>query len=95
MAEPIEVARLSDVPPSTCRQVNAAGRPVAVFKVNGTIYAVHGPCTHRGSPLGEGQFDGSVIPRPWHGAQFDVTTAQVGERRAVHDAACRCRRRPS
>jgi nitrite reductase/ring-hydroxylating ferredoxin subunit len=89
MAEPIEVARLSDVPPSTCRQVNAAGRPVAVFKVN------DGPRTHRGSPLGEGRFDGSVTPRPWHGAQFDVTTAQVVERRAVHDAACRCRRRPS
>jgi len=62
MGELIEAARLSDVPPGTCRQVNAAGRPVAVFNVNGTIYyAIHGTCTHRGGPLGEGQLDGSVV----------------------------------
>jgi len=77
MSELIEVARLSDVPPGTCRQVNAQGRPVAVFNVNGTIYAIHGTCTHRGGPLGEGELDGSVVTCPWHGAQFDVTTGQV------------------
>ncbi len=77
MGELIEVARLSDVPPGTCRQVNAAGRPVAVFNVNSTIYATHGTCTHRGGPLGEGKLDGSVVTCPWHGAEFDVTTGQV------------------
>ena len=77
MGERIEVAKLRDVPPGTCRQVNAAGRPVAVFNVNGTIYAIHGTCTHRGGPLGEGDLDGSVVTCPWHGAQFEVTTGQV------------------
>ena len=77
MGELIEVARLSDVPPGACRQLNAAGRPVAVFNVNGTICAIHGTCTHRGGPLGEGELEGSVVTCPWHGAQFDVTTGQV------------------
>ena len=77
MGQPIEVAALSDLPPGTCRQVDAAGQPVALFNVNGTIYAIHGECTHRGGPLGEGELDGSVVTCPWHGARFDVTTGQV------------------
>lgn len=77
MGELIEVATLSDLPPGSCRQVDAAGRPVALFNVNGSIYAIHGTCTHRGGPLGEGELDGPVVTCPWHGARFDVTTGQV------------------
>ena len=77
MGELIKVATVSDLPPGTCRQVDAGGRPVGLFNVNGTIYAIHGTCTHRGGPLGEGELDGSVVTCPWHGAQFDVTTGQV------------------
>lgn len=77
MDEPIEVATLTDLAPGTCQQVDAGGRPVALFNVNGTIYAIHGTCTHRGGPLGEGELDGPVVTCPWHGAQFDVTTGQV------------------
>ena len=77
MGELIDVSTLTDLVPGTCRQVDAGGRPVALFNVNGTIYAIHGKCTHRGGPLGEGELDGSVVTCPWHGAQFDVTTGQV------------------
>lgn len=77
MGEPITVARLSDMPPGTCRHVDAGGRPVAVFNVDGTIYAIGGECTHRGGRLGEGELDGRVVTCPLHGAQFDVTTGQV------------------
>jgi len=77
MGELIDVLTLSDLAPGTCRQVDARGRPVALFNVNGTIYAIQGTCTHRGGPLGEGELDGSVVTCPWHDAQFDVTTGQV------------------
>ena len=77
MGELIKVATLSDVPPGTCRQVDAGGRAVAVFNVGGTIYAIGGTCTHRGGPLGEGELDDTVVTCPLHGAQFDVTTGQV------------------
>ena len=46
MGELIEVAMLGDIPPGTSRQVSAAGQPVAVFNVDGTIYAIQGECTH-------------------------------------------------
>ncbi len=77
MGELIKVARLSDIPPGTCRHVDAGRRAVAVFNVDGTIYALGGTCTHRGGPLGEGELDGTVVTCPWHGAQFNVTTGQV------------------
>ena len=39
MGQLIKVARLSEMPPGTCRQVDAGGQAVAVFHVAGTIYA--------------------------------------------------------
>ncbi len=77
MGELIKVATLSDISPGTCRHVDAGGRAVAVFNVDGTVYALGGTCTHRGGPLGEGELDGTIVTCPWHGAQFDVTTGQV------------------
>ena len=77
MGEMIKVATLSDVPPGTSRQAHAGGRPVAVFNVAGTIYAIGGTCTHQGGPLGDGELDGTIVTCPWHDAQFDVTTGQV------------------
>ncbi len=77
MGELTKVATLSEIPPGTCRQVDAGGQTVAVFNVAGTLYAIGGTCTHRGGPLGEGELDGTVVTCPWHGAQFNVTTGQV------------------
>lgn len=61
MGERIEVSTLTDLAPRMRQQVDAQGRPVGLFKVNGTIYAIHGTCTHRGGPLGDGELDGSVV----------------------------------
>ena len=77
MGELITVAKLSELPPGTCRHVYAGGRAVAIFNVGGTFHAIGGTCTHRGGPLGEGELDGTVVTCPWHGAQFEVTTGQV------------------
>ncbi len=77
MSELIKVAALGDVPSGTCRHVDVGDEAVAVFNVNGTIYALNGTCTHRGGPLGEGELDGTIVTCPWHGAQFDVTSGHV------------------
>ena len=94
MAELIKVATRSDVPPGTSRQVDADGQAVAVFNVDGTVYAIGGTCTHRGGPLGEGDLDGTIVTCPWHEAQFDVTTGQVvgppaGQRVATYKVVVR------
>ena len=77
MGELLKIGTVSEILPGTCRHVEVAGRDVAVFNVEGTIYAIGGICTHKGGPLGEGELEGAVVTCPWHGAEFDVTTGQV------------------
>ncbi len=77
MAEFIRVANVSDVPPGRGTVVEVDGNEIAVFNVNGEVYAIFNTCTHRGGPLGEGTLLGKVVTCPWHGAQFDVTTGAV------------------
>ncbi len=68
------VARADEIPAGTGRVVEAGGRPLAVFNVEGRFYAIDNTCLHRGGPLGEGELEGSVVTCPWHAWQWDVTT---------------------
>ena len=68
-----KVATVQEVPPGKARQTTVNGRPVAVFNVDGTFYAIDDTCPHRGGPLSEGDLEGHEVTCPWHGARFDVT----------------------
>ena len=70
-------AKVSEIPAGSIRQVQVAGKIVAVANVGGVFYAINGTCLHRGGPLGEGQLEGKVVTCPWHGWQFDVTTGKA------------------
>jgi len=49
------------------------GRNIALFRVNGTVYAIDDACRHEDGPLGEGDLEGSVVTCPYHNWRFDVT----------------------
>ncbi len=70
------VARASEVPVGTAREVVSGDRVIALFNVDGTFYALDGVCPHQGGPLGQGTLEGCVVTCPWHGWQFDVTSGQ-------------------
>ena len=72
----VRVASINDLPPGECREVELEGRLVALFHVDGRVYALDGVCPHAGGPLGDGMLEGTVVTCPWHGWQFDVTTGQ-------------------
>ncbi len=74
--EPVRVAKVADVRPGEAKVVLVAGRPLALFNVNGTFYATDNTCLHRGGPVGEGFLEGAVVTCPWHGWQYDVKTGQ-------------------
>ena len=57
--------------------VKAGDEEVAVYDVDGALYATQAACTHQGGPLNEGELNGRVVTCPWHGSRFDVTTGQV------------------
>ena len=74
MAKYVKVAKLSELPAGSCREFQADGKVIAVFNVNGTVYALDNTCLHRGGPLGQGGLEGEVVTCPWHGWQYNVTT---------------------
>ena len=57
--------------------VEAEGKTIALFNIDGAFYAVDNACTHRGGPLGQGRVSGTIVTCPWHGNQFDVATGRV------------------
>ena len=73
-AERVRVAGSGDIPPGEGRVVEAEGRSIALFNVDGHYYAIDNVCPHRGGPLGEGDLDGPVVSCPWHAWRWDVRT---------------------
>ncbi len=76
MAGWTRIARLDECPAGTAIERVAADRVLALFNVEGTVYALDGVCPHQGGPLGQGELCGSIVTCPWHGWQFDATSGQ-------------------
>ncbi|CAG9334811.1 unnamed protein product [Blepharisma stoltei] len=50
---------------------------IVIAKVNGSVYAVSGKCSHYNLPLNPGYLDGYTLICPFHGAQFDIRTGEL------------------
>jgi 3-phenylpropionate/trans-cinnamate dioxygenase ferredoxin subunit len=87
MSEYVKVASVVEIPPGGAKMAEVGGKRVAVFNVDGTLYAIDDTCTHRGGPLSEGSLSGRELTCPWHGAVFDVTTGKVIGPPAARDLA--------
>jgi nitrite reductase/ring-hydroxylating ferredoxin subunit len=74
MSDFVKVCKTADIPVGQGKTVDVRGKPVAVFNVDGTFYAISDTCLHRGGPLGDGELDGTIAICPWHGWRYDVTT---------------------
>ncbi len=79
----VKVAAVSDVPPGEGRVVDAGGKSVALFNVEGAFFALDNTCAHRGGPLGEGDLEGRIVTCPWHGWRWDVTTGANANNPAI------------
>jgi nitrite reductase/ring-hydroxylating ferredoxin subunit len=73
----VRVASVSEIPAGTGKAVQANGRAVALFNVDGVFHAIDGTCPHQGGPLGEGYLKGTVVTCPYHFWQFDVVTGRA------------------
>jgi 3-phenylpropionate/trans-cinnamate dioxygenase ferredoxin subunit len=77
MSEFVKVARRSELPPGGKLLAEVDGRAIALFNVDGTVYAIDDVCTHDGGPLAEGEFRDHEVQCPRHGARFDVRTGKA------------------
>src|SRR5271154_6699598 len=78
MPEFVEVAALEQIAPGGRLVVDVAGKSVALFNVEGQIYAIDDSCMHQGASLGAGNLRGKIVTCRAHGLKFDVTTGFVG-----------------
>jgi NAD(P)H-dependent nitrite reductase small subunit len=70
----VRVAAVEEISAGEGRVVEAGGRTLAVFNVDGAYYAIDNLCSHRGGPLGDGDLEGTVVSCPWHAWRWDVTS---------------------
>jgi nitrite reductase/ring-hydroxylating ferredoxin subunit len=77
MAEFVAAAKLDQVPPGTGTTIKVADKEIAIFNIDGDIYAIGDSCVHAGASLGAGKLNGKIVTCRAHGLRYDVTTGQV------------------
>ena len=66
-------AALEEVEPGGAKAVRVGeGRSIALFNVDGRIYATDNQCPHMGYPLTRGAIRNGVLTCDWHGRRFDL-----------------------
>jgi chlorite dismutase len=77
----IEVGPLADFAPGQTKVVYLNGQQVALFNVDGQLYAVSNRCSHARGPLSEGAVEHAgtacTVTCPWHYAKYDLATGAV------------------
>jgi len=69
----IKVASLADIPLGGTKAFKLdEKRSVALFNVDGRIYATNNQCPHMGYPLTRGTVRHGVVTCDWHGRSFDL-----------------------
>ena len=74
MAQFVKVAKKSEIPADTGQRVEVNGKEIALFIVDGSVYAIYSVCAHQGGPLDEGGCHDGKVMCPWHGWEFDIKT---------------------
>jgi 3-phenylpropionate/trans-cinnamate dioxygenase ferredoxin component len=69
----ILVGRPEDIPLGEAVRVEAE-EPIAVFNVDGELYAIDDTCTHQDASLADGWVEGCTVECPLHAACFDLRT---------------------
>jgi len=79
VAEWVDVAYASDIPPGHAARIEIDGVPVAIFNCDGTFYALDDTCSHAEASLSEGDLDTDrcAVECPLHGSTFDLRTGDA------------------
>jgi 3-phenylpropionate/trans-cinnamate dioxygenase ferredoxin component len=74
----VEVGSESDIQPGQSACVVVGDIPIAIFNVNGELFAIGDTCTHEDFSLSEGEvFDDATVECALHGSRFDLRTGDA------------------
>ncbi|MCW5655276.1 non-heme iron oxygenase ferredoxin subunit [Hydrogenophaga sp.] len=68
----IDALAADDLPTDDVMGLTVAGRELALYTVDGEVYATDNLCTHGNARLCDGFLDGHEIECPLHQGKFDV-----------------------
>lgn len=71
-----KVAELSKCEQERIVLIDVNGDEVALFYVDGTVYAIENRCSHIGAPLSDGVVYDCEVECPLHGARFNLATGE-------------------
>ena len=73
----IDAAALDAVPEGDVIGIRVAGKEIALYEVDGEIYATDNLCTHGAARMSDGFLEGREIECPLHQGRFDVCSGQA------------------
>jgi nitrite reductase/ring-hydroxylating ferredoxin subunit len=71
-----KVASLAALAVGDMLGVEVGDKPIAIYNVDGDIFATDNLCTHAFAMLTDGVLDGDIIECPLHGGCFKVKTGE-------------------
>jgi len=81
----VRAAKRGDLSEGEPLGVEIAGRSIALYDIDGEVFATDNICTHAYARLSDGWLDGELIECPLHAARFDVRTGKVLDPPATED----------
>ena len=72
----VKIAEVDDVAPGAGRAFEVDCFSIAVFNVDGKLYAIDDSCPHQGSSLAAGRLEGYVVICRSHGMKVNVTAGR-------------------
>jgi len=70
------VAALSELSEGDAFPVKLGDRLIALYQLDGKVYAIDDVCTHEFAQLSQGFVEGGEIECPLHQARFDIRTGR-------------------
>ena len=72
----VKVAKVGEIAPGKAIRIEIDDEPIAIFNVDGDLYAIGDTCSHEEASLAEGDVYGTCVECPLHGAEFDLKTGR-------------------
>ena len=73
----IDVTATEDIPEDDVIGVDIAGKSIALYRVEGEVFATDNLCTHGNARLCDGFLEGHEIECPLHQGKFDIRNGKA------------------
>ncbi|MEK0428567.1 MAG: hypothetical protein RL001_1094 [Pseudomonadota bacterium] len=73
----IDVAASGTLPEGDVIGVDVGGKSIALYQIDGEVYATDNICTHGNARLCDGFLEGHEIECPLHQGKFDIRTGKA------------------